>query len=104
MNNYRLLKMSEPNDLCIGVEEMNTVEEWKTIQNFENYEVSTLGNVRNKRTGHILKSCSSTGYSIVVISNIVQKSVPVHRLVCQAFIPNPENKPHVNHKDKNKLK
>ena len=79
-------------------------EEWKNIQDYENYEVSNLGNVRNKKTGRILKSYNKGGYAVVGLSKTKGKIFQVHRLVCQAFILNPENKPQVNHIDKNGLK
>lgn len=71
---------------------------------FNNYEVSSLGRARNPRTGRILKPFySGRGYLMVsfCINNTVKKFY-IHRLVAQTFIPNPENKPQVNHKDKNK--
>lgn len=82
---------------------MEVIESWKEISNYTNYEVSTLGNVRNKKTGRILKSSNRGGYYIVGLSNIRTKTFQVHRLVAETFIENPENKAHVNHKDKNGL-
>ena len=40
-------------------------EEWKDILDYENYEVSNLGNVRNKKTGRILKSYNKGGYAVI---------------------------------------
>ena len=78
-------------------------EEWKNIQDYENYEVSNLGNVRNKKTGRILKSYDKGGYAVIGLSKTKGKIFYIHRLVCQTFIQNPENKSQVNHKDKNGL-
>jgi hypothetical protein len=82
---------------------MEDVEEWKDIEGYNNYEVSSFGNVRNKKTGRILKQCNKGGYNIVGLSNSISKTVYVHRLVAKTFISNIENKLHVNHKDKNGL-
>jgi len=72
---------------------------WKEIKEFENYEVSTEGEVRNKKTGHVLKpGLNKRGYLQVCLrNNGKQISKKNHRLVAEAFIPNPENKPEVNH-------
>lgn len=80
---------------------MEGIEEWLPINNYENYEVSSLGQIRNKKTNRILKSSSKGGYLSVGLTNeINKKSFAVHRLVALAFIENPENKAQVNHKDK----
>ena len=82
---------------------MEYIENWAKISNYDNYEVSTLGNVRNKKTNRDLKKANIGGYYCVGLSNKITKSFLVHRLVAQTFIENPENKAHVNHKDKNGL-
>jgi hypothetical protein len=81
-------------------------EEWKSIEDFPLYEVSTLGRVRSlfgkmpkPRKFSIIKQ----GYRQLPLSkNGSQKFFLVHRLVAAAFLPNPEGKPDVNHKDGNK--
>jgi len=82
---------------------MEDIEIWKSIQEYENYEVSTFGNVRNKKTGRILKQAITSGYYCVGLSSIKTKTYSVHRLVAKSFIPNLENKEQINHKDKNRL-
>lgn len=78
-------------------------EIWKDVSNYDNYEVSILGRVRNKNTGRILKAANIGGYYSVGLSCGKTKSYSVHQLVAQAFLPNLENKPQVNHIDKNGL-
>lgn len=74
-------------------------EIWKTIEIAPNYEVSNLGRVRNRK-GLILKPSTSHGYYHVILMNNKKRiSRNVHRLVAEAFIPNPNNYLCINHKD-----
>ena len=74
------------------------------IEGYENYEVTTTGEVINTKTGRVLKSGKNTcGYlHVVLCKNGKTKIKRIHRLVAEAFIPNPDNLPCVNHKDENK--
>lgn len=94
------------------------MEIWKKIDNFDNYEISSIGRVRTTdkiiiRTngrpipfrGRILKLYKDhKGYLHVNLYNKshVKRRFQVHRLVAKYFIPNPNNLPQVNHKDENK--
>lgn len=75
---------------------------WKCYIN--NYYVSDKGQIKNNATGKILKlRCDQRGYKKTNISiNGKLYTVFPHRLVALLFIPNPENKPMVNHIDGNK--
>ena len=81
-----------------------TMEEWRKISDFPNYSISSFGNVINVKTNKMLRLCNKGGYYNVSLTNENNyKTLKVHRLVAAAFIENIENKPEVNHKDKNKL-
>ncbi len=84
-------------------------EIWKDIPNYENlYQISNLGRVRSLHNRYknkqYLKPCAnSKGYLLVSLcKNHIQKAFNIHRLVAEAFIPNPNNYPCINHIDENK--
>ena len=80
------------------------MELWQKIKNFEIYEISNFGNIRNILTNKMLKPSIKAGYyNVSLTHNKIRKGLKIHRLVALAFIENPENKTDVNHKDKNKL-
>ena len=90
-------------------EEKNEIGiEWRDIIGFEGlYQVSNDGKVRTCHYGFwkILTDCvTKYGYKSVLLHDGKggRKNARVHRLVAEAFIPNPNNYPYINHKDENK--
>ena len=87
---------------------MNMTEDeiWCPIKGYESlYEVSDKGRVKSIGYGkeRILKpGRNKDGYLLVSLYKNREKICYVHRLVCQTFIPNPDNLPQVNHIDEDK--
>ena len=93
------------------------MEEWRDIPGYEGaYMVSSYGRIKalarfdgrgHKKKEHILKCdyVGTHGYHIVNLRHCGNErlAVPIHRIVAEVFISNPDNLPVVNHKDGNKL-
>ncbi len=79
-------------------------EEWKDIPEYDLYQASNQGRIRNRKSKRIISSVpKGNGYVHVTIRNNGKYTCPsVHKLVALAFLPNDEKKPTVNHKDKNR--
>ena len=88
-------------------------EKWKNISGWsEKYQISSAGRIRSinyKRTGQarILNGFTKVnGYQTISFreggAGSKQRRFMVHRLVAESFIPNPDNKKYVNHKDGNR--
>lgn len=79
---------------------------WKDVAGYEGlYLVSDQGDLFSIRSGRVLKpNISKDGYWKVVLSDHGKRqTLRVHRLIAEAFVPNPQRKSVVNHKDGNKL-
>lgn len=93
--------------------------EWKEIEGYEGYyEVNNTGEIRSvermiidvngkqyhRKSQVLRKQISKDGYYKVVLNKDGKsKTFLLHRLVAQAFIPNPDKLPQINHKDENRL-
>lgn len=88
----------------------NKTEQWGDIPGYEGlYKVSTHGNIKSlPRNGTtktprvlLLKTTQNNRKEVGLNKNNIKTSHLVHRLVAKTFIPNPTNKPCINHKDGN---
>jgi hypothetical protein len=83
-------------------------EEWKDIAGYEGlYQVSNLGKIKrlfkNGKEHALIGKKDKDGYIVVSLSkNQKKKYCRLHRVVADAFLSNPDGKPQINHKDRNK--
>lgn len=78
--------------------------EWRIIEGYPNYSVSNTGIIINTKKNKMMSIYIRKGYCHIKLSThnkAAQKKV--HRLVAEAFIPNPNNYDCINHKDENPL-
>lgn len=82
---------------------LNDITMKKPITNFKDYEISDDGRVwSNKSNRWLTPRDNGTGYLYVGLKTDKQHNHYIHRLVAEAFVPNPSNLPCVNHKDEDK--
>jgi len=80
-------------------------EKWRPVVGYEDlYAISNLGRLHSNRAERVMKPAPDNDgyYKTMLCRDRHRLSVSIHRLVAQAFIPNPENKKQVNHIDGNK--
>ena len=90
-------------------------EEWRTVPNWDLYEISNYGRLRSKdrtvrgnkgqylKKGRLLKPVKDKDgyYTFLLKQDGKSKNMKIHRIVAFAFIPNPDKKPCINHIDNN---
>ena len=77
-------------------------EIWKEIEDYPGYLVSNYGRIKGKYYKFLKPRITKEGYERVILYGRIKKNAFVHTIVAKAFLPNPDNKPQVNHKNLNK--
>ena len=92
-------------DYKLLLEQLLQITVWLPVKDYDNYEVSICGSVRNVITKRILKPyISTTGYYYVTLyKNKESKKYKIHRLIAIHFIPNIENNKSIDHINNNQL-
>lgn len=96
------------NELNVDFKIIDDGEVWRDIEVYDgDYQISKTGKVRSQKSGEwrpLKRFLNRGGYEAVILSkNDTPRKFLVHVLVARAFVPNPENKPEVNHIDGNKM-
>jgi hypothetical protein len=93
------------NNFLRGLKHMAKLERqlhgWKDIKGYSNYDINKHTQIKNIKTGKIMKQhISKNGYYVVNLTkNGIRKQVYVHRLMALTFLTNPDNKPCCDHKN-----
>lgn len=85
-------------------QQLSSKAEWREVKEYTNYEVNQFGGIRHKKRKKFLKPRSNNGGYQYVNFKINGKNTnfAVHRIVANAFIPNPNGYTEINHKDYDK--
>ena len=84
-------------------QQLSDKTEWREVKEYNHYEVNQFGEIRHKIRKKILKPRINNGYQYVNFKiNGKNINFSVHRIVANAFIPNPNGYTEVNHKDYNR--
>ena len=84
------------------------MEIWKDIKGYEGlYQISNCGRLKSFKkisSGYIMSNKNQNGwyFTVALLKNNTRVTARIHRMVAEAFILNPDNKPEINHKDLNK--
>lgn len=84
-------------------QQLSDKTEWREVKEYNHYEVNQFGEIRHRIRKKILKPRINNGYQYVNFKiNGKNINFSVHRIVANAFIPNPNGYTEVNHKDYNR--
>jgi hypothetical protein len=105
INKIEMAKLNVMNGLHLIKQLENVLEMWRPVDGYDNYMVSSFGNIKNSDTKKLLKlTIDNNGYyKVELYKDGNNKTQRIHRLVALAFLKNPINKPCVDHADNNPL-